>query len=117
MNKHAPIIYLTKNTIQVTQPVYFNKIELGQILNLYGKMVSAGEWRDYSLEEGVKSISFNIYRRACDQPIYRILKSPQLASKQGAYAILGQGRVMIKRGHCLKTLLKFFNNKLFKVID
>ena len=117
MNKQTPIVYLNKKSKAGNEPVYFNKTELGLILNLYGRMVSAGLWRDYSLEESRKSISFNVYKRASDQPIYRMQKSPHLAAKQGAYAILGQGGVLLKRGHTLDTLLKYFNKKLIKAID
>ncbi len=117
MNQHSPIIYLNKNKSTANERVFFNKKELGQVLNLYGKMVSAGLWRDYSLEEGIKTISFNAYKRTSDQPAYKIIKSPHLANKQGAYAVIGQGGVTLKRGHELDTMLKYFNKQLIKAID
>lgn len=117
MNQQAPIIYLKNSRAPAHTPVCFNKKELGQILNIYGKMVSAGLWRDYGLEQGVKTIAFNVFKRSSDQPIYRIQKNPSLVNKQGAFAILGQGGVTLKRGHSLETLLQYFNKKLIKAVN
>jgi hypothetical protein len=117
MNQYSPIIYINKNKNTANEPVYFNKKELGLILNLYGKMVAAGLWRDYGLEEGARTISFKAFKRTSDQPDYYIQKSPHLASKQGAYALIGRNGVNLKRGHCLESLLKHFNKKLIKAVE
>ena len=51
------------------------KKELKCILNLYAKMVSNGTWKDYSFSSGTKEISFDVYQRASDRPVLRILKN------------------------------------------
>ena len=54
--------------------IFFVKKELQTILNLYGKMVSNGTWKDYGVSIGPREISFDIYQRASEKPIFRILK-------------------------------------------
>lgn len=117
MNQQTPVISLAKRRLSGNEPVHFNKNELFQILNIYGKMVSAGIWRDYCFEEGAKSISFNVFKRSSDQPLYRIQKTPLLANKQGAFAIESRGGMIIKRGHNLDALLGYFHKKLYKIVD
>ncbi|MDB5548079.1 MAG: hypothetical protein JWP21_1526, partial [Tardiphaga sp.] len=68
--------------------VSFNRLELGRILNLYGRMVSAGEWRDYAIDFMKDRAVFSVFRRASEVPIYRIEKDPKLARKQGMYSVM-----------------------------
>lgn len=117
MNQQSHVISIDKRRFEGTESVHFNRDELYQILNIYGKMVSAGFWRDYSFEQGAKSISFNVFKRSSDQPLYRIQKTPQLANKQGAFAIESRGGMIVKRGHELDTLLQYFHKKLLKIVD
>src|ERR1700748_2459888 len=63
--------------------VTFNRIELNRILNLYGRMVADGEWRDYAIDFLKDRAVFSVFRRASEVPIYRIEKDPRLSRKQG----------------------------------
>ncbi len=92
-------------------PVTFDRLELVQILNLYGRYVADGEWRDYAMEFGREAASFAIFRRASEQPLYRITKSPGLARKQGLYAVVAQGGTILKRGQDLAQVLRVLLRK------
>jgi hypothetical protein len=93
------------------KPVAFDRNELQQILNLYGRHVADGEWRDYAMEFGREAASFSIFRRASEQPLYRIVKTPALARKQGMYAVIAQGGLILKRGHELAQVLRVLIKK------
>lgn len=85
--------------------VSFDRHELSTILNLYGRMVALGEWRDYAIDFGREKAVFSIYRRASETPLFRVIKDPSLARRQGAYAVMtGLGQVL-KRGHELDRVL------------
>ena len=85
--------------------VRFDKKELLEILDLYGRMVAAGEWRDYALDMGREKAVFSVYRRSSEYPLYRIEKNPKLARKQGAYSVVAATGLILKRGHELKRVL------------
>jgi hypothetical protein len=87
-------------------PVRFDRRELTAILDLYGRHVARGEWRDYGLNFGKEAAEFAVYRRASEQPLYRIVKAPGLARKQGAFAVFAQGGEILKRGHDLLQVLR-----------
>lgn len=91
--------------------VRFNRDELSAILNLYGRYVASGDWRDYAMDFGRESATFSIFRRASEQPLYRIIKNPELARKQGAYAVIAQGGLILKRGHDLAQVLRVLIKK------
>jgi hypothetical protein len=97
--------------------VFFDRAELDLILRLYGRMVAAGEWRDYAIDSHNEAVSFAVFRRASEQPLYRIEKRPELARKQGAWAVIGQGGLILKRGHALAQVLRHFDKKRFSVVD
>ena len=97
--------------------VFFDRRELMRILNLYGRMVAAGEWRDYAIGTTGEACTFSVYRRASEAPLYRIEKRPALARRQGAWAIIGEGGMILKRGHELEPVLRFFDKGRFKVVD
>jgi hypothetical protein len=99
------------------EPVCFVRRELDAILNVYGRMVAAGEWRDYAVNMHKDRAVFSIFRRAAEVPVYRIEKQPALARKQGAYSILSAEGVILKRGQDLKTVLAFFDRKRFQVVN
>lgn len=92
--------------------VSFNRLELGRILNLYGRMVSAGEWRDYAIDFLKDRAVFSVYRRASEVPIYRIEKDPKLARKQGMYSVVAAGGLILRRGHELDRVLMVIDRKL-----
>ena len=90
----------------------FDKRELMRILNLYGRMVAAGEWRDYSISFLKDRAVFSIFRRASEQPLYRIEKSPELARRQGEYAVVNSTGFVLKRGHDLGRVLLAIDKRL-----
>lgn len=87
------------------------------ILGLYGRMVSAGEWRDYGMSFLKDVAIFSIFRRTAENPIYRIEKRPKLRSRQGIYAVIGMDGQILKRGQDLKTVLRVLERKLIRVVD
>lgn len=91
--------------------VAFDRRELNQILELYGRKVVAGEWRDYALDFGREAATFSIFRRSSEQPLYRIVKTPALARRQGAYSVVAQGGLILKRGHDLAQVLRVLVSK------
>ncbi len=97
-------------------PPFFDRRELDQILNLYSIMVSAGEWRDYAIGQQGDSCSFDVFRRSCDAPLYRIVKMPKLARRQGAYSVVSAGGRVLKRGPTLAMVLKLFDRRRFRVV-
>jgi hypothetical protein len=94
------------------QNVTFNRVELNRILNLYGRMVADGEWRDYAIDFLKDRAVFSIFRRASEVPIYRIEKDPRLARRQGAYSVIGAGGQILRRGHDLERVLLVIDRKL-----
>jgi hypothetical protein len=92
--------------------VTFDRRELDRILNLYGRMVAAGEWRDYAIDFLRDRAVFSVFRRASEVPIYRIEKSPKLARRQGAYAVVAAGGLIMRRGHELDRVLRVLEKSL-----
>ena len=96
------------------QAVYFIRPELSQILNVYGRMVTAGQWHDYAIDHMQDFAVFSIFRRASEMPLYRIIKDPALAHKQGVWRLTGMNGQILKRGHELKQMLRYFDRQLLK---
>ena len=92
--------------------VCFTRPELMEILSLYGRMVAAGEWRDYAIDMGREKAVFSVFRRTTEYPLYRIEKNPQLARKQGAFSVVAPNGLILKRGSDLKRVLSVLDNKL-----
>ena len=92
--------------------VTFDRRELDRILDLYGRMVAAGEWRDYAIDFLRDRAVFSIFRRAMDVPLYRIEKDPRLARRQGAYCVISQAGHILKRGHELPRVLAVLEKPL-----
>ena len=76
-----------------------------EILDLYGRKVAAGEWRDYAIDFGREKAVFSVFRRASEVPLYRIEKNPRLARRQGAYSVIAATGLILKRGHDLGRVL------------
>ncbi|MGC1564160.1 MAG: DUF2794 domain-containing protein [Bradyrhizobium sp.] len=91
--------------------VTFSRHELNRILNLYGRMVADGEWRDYAIDFLRDRAVFSIFRRAAEVPIYRIEKDPRLARKQGIYSVISAGGLILRRGHELDRVLLVIDRK------
>lgn len=98
-------------------PVFWERRELDLLLRVYGRMVAQGEWRDYAMA-GLKDVAeFAVFRRHGDSPAYRVEKRPALRLKQGQYAVMGEGGVILKRGHELAQVLKVFDARRFTVVE
>ena len=97
--------------------IAFDRRELGLILGIYGRMVAAGEWRDYGLSFLKDVAVFSIFRRAAEHPIYRIEKRPKLRGRQGQYAVIGMDGQILKRGSDLRTVLRVLERKLIRAVD
>ena len=96
--------------------VAFDRKELGTILTLYGRMVAAGEWRDYGMSFLKDVAIFSVFRRTAEHPIYRIEKRPRFRARQGQYAIIGMDNQILKRGHELKTVLRVLERKMIRAV-
>ena len=97
--------------------IFFERRELERLLRLYGRMVAAGEWRDYAIDGLGDAAVFSVFRRASERPLYRIEKRPALAKRQGAWAVIGEGDIVLRRGQELEQVLRFFEKGKFKVVD
>lgn len=95
----------------------FDRPELNRILAVYGRMVAAGEWRDYALDFLEEVAVFSVFRHASEMPLLRIEKRPRLRAKQGQYSVMAAGGVILKRGHDLAQVLKIFDKKLLKALN
>ncbi|MCB1381916.1 MAG: DUF2794 domain-containing protein [Notoacmeibacter sp.] len=93
-------------------PVTFHRTELDRILHIYSFMVAANEWRDYAIDHLPEKAVFSIFRRTSEVPLYRIVKEPKLARRQGAWSVTGADGVVLKRGHELERVLKVFDKPL-----
>lgn len=97
--------------------VFFERRELERILNLYGRMVGLGEWRDYAIDGLADMAVFSVFRRASEAPLYRIEKRPALARRQGQWAVINQSGHVLKRGHELEQVLKVLDRLRLKAVD
>lgn len=97
--------------------VFFDRRELNLLLRLYGRMVAAGEWRDYAIDGLSDSAVFSVFRHTSERALYRIEKRPALARRQGAWAVIGQGDMILRRGHELETVLRVFDSRKFQVVE
>ncbi len=97
--------------------VFFDRQELDLILAVYGRMVAAGEWRDYGIAALKEAAVFSVFRRTAEAPLYRIEKRPALARRQGAYSVVDAGGLILKRGHELAQVLRVFDTRRFRVVE
>jgi hypothetical protein len=97
--------------------VAFQRPELALILSLYGRMVAAGEWRDYGISCLRDVAVFSVFRRTAEHPMYRIEKRPKLRGKQGMYAVIGMDGQILRRGADLKTVLRVLERKLIRAVE
>ena len=92
--------------VPMASRVTFDRRELDRILDLYGRMVAAGEWRDYAIDFLKDKAVFSVFRRASEVPIYRIEKNPRLARRQGAYSVVSATGLIVRRGPELDRVLR-----------
>jgi len=102
---------------RATGQVAFERAELMRILDLYGRMVAAGEWRDYAMDFARDCATFAAFRRTADVPQMRIEKRPELRGRQGMWALFGEHGQVLKRGHELAGVLAPVERRLVKAVD
>ena len=112
--ENASTLFRSKN---YPQQVSFHRTELSVILSLYGRMVAAGEWRDYGISCLREVAVFSIFRRTAEYPLYRVEKRPKLATRQGQYSVIGMDGQILKRGQDLKNVLRVLEKKLIRAVD
>ena len=97
--------------------VTFSRRELNRILDLYGRKVAAGEWRDYAIDFLKDRAVFSVFRRTSEVPIYRIEKNPKLARRQGAFSVVSATGLIVRRGHELDRVLRAIDVSLSLVVN
>ena len=97
-----------RNAVATASP---NRVTFNRILNLYGRMVADGEWRDYAIDFLRERAVFSVFRRSSEVPIYRIEKDPRLARKQGMYSVISATGLILRRGHELERVLLAIDRK------
>lgn len=100
-----------------SQQVGFERAELMRILDLYGRMVAAGEWRDYAMDFDKHAATFAAFRRTAERPQARVEKRPALRNKQGMWTLFGEHGQVLKRGHDLANVLAPMERRLLKAVD
>ena len=95
----------------------FDRLELRRIMDLYGRMVSAGHWRDYAMDMGREAAIFSAFRRTAERPEYRIEKRPALRQRQGMWALIGESGQILKRGQDLHNVLAPVERKLLRIVE
>jgi hypothetical protein len=97
--------------------VFFERAELDSLFRLYGRMVAAGEWRDYALDALPDRALFSVYRRTSEAPLYQIEKRPEDARRQGPYAVRAIDGRILRRGHDLARVLDVLTPKRMQIVD
>jgi hypothetical protein len=105
-----------RSTEQRDVRIRFDRTELKRILNTYGRMVMAGEWRDYAIDFRNEVAVFSVFRRSSEMPLYSIEKRPKLKDREGQYCVVAPGGQVLKRGHDLSTVLRVLDRKLLKAV-
>ena len=112
--KHLKLVI---NNEKKKKDIFFSKIELKLILNLYTGMVSNGEWKDYGLGISKREVNFNVYRRAAEVPIYKITKNLKPKNENEKYLVKDNKNKIIKKSENLESLIKKIIWKKFKLIN
>ena len=112
--RHLKLVINNKNE---KKDIFFNKKELKLILNLYAKMVSGGEWKDYGLSISKKEVSFNVYHRASEFPAYKITKNLNPKNENEKYLIKDNQNKIINNSENLQNLIKKIIWKKFKLVN
>lgn len=102
---------------RIDDQVGFAREELSRILDLYGRMVAAGQWRDYAMDFTRDFASFSAFRRTAERPQARIEKRPALRGRQGMWALYGEHGQVLKRGHDLSGVLAPVERRLVKAVE
>ncbi len=113
----SAVVPLFPGTASRPSQVGFDRTELQRILDIYGRMVAAGMWRDYAMDFDRDAASFCAFRRAAERPQARIEKRPALRNKQGEWTLFGEAEQVLKRGHELAGILFPLERRLLKLVD
>jgi len=97
--------------------VFFERPELDRLLRFYGRMVAAGEWRDYALDALPDRALFSVYRRSSEAPLYQIEKRPTDGRRQGAFSVRAIDGRVLRRGHDLERVLEVLAPKRMRVVQ
>lgn len=100
-----------------TPQVGFDRAELTRILDLYGRMVAAGHWKDYAIDLGREAAVFAAFRRTAERPEIRVEKRPALRNRQGMWALVNETGAVLKRGHELGPVLAPVERRLMKLVE
>ncbi len=107
---------IKNNTINIKKAekrfIFFSKLELTSILNLYSKQVSKGHWRDYALDSKIDNAIFSIYRHSQDKPMYQIIKNSQKGYRNRPSFYIKKGQEVINKSKSLFIILSNFEKKL-----
>jgi hypothetical protein len=114
-HSNPPVLHAAPGRAGAT-PIVFNRQELTEILDLYGRKVAVGEWRDYAIDLGPEKAVFSVYRRTSESPLYRIEKCPKLARRQGAYSVVAASGLILKRGGELGRVLEVLDKRV-RLVD
>ena len=112
--KHLKLII---NNFNKKRDIFFNKMELQIILNLYAEMVSSGEWKDYGLSISKREVSFNVYHRTSEFPVYKITKNLKPKNKNEKYLVKNANNKIIKNSESIKNLIENVIWKKFKLVN
>ena len=112
--KHLKLVINNKKT---NHDIFFNRKELKLILNLYAEMVSDGEWKDYGLSIFKKEVSFNVYHRTSEFPVYKITKNLNPRKENEKYLIRDTKNKIINNSENLQNLIKKKMWKKFKLVN
>ena len=99
------------------EQIAFHRTELNVLMGLYGRMVAAGEWRDYGLSFLREFAVFSVFKRTAENPVYKLEKHPKLRLKQGQYVLVGIDGQILKRGNDLRHVLLTLERKLIRIVD
>ncbi len=105
------------HTGRMPEQVSFDRTELSVILSLYGRMVAAGEWRDYGMSCLREVAVFAVFRRTAETPLYRIEKRPKLRQRQAMYSVVGAEGQVLKRGNDLRAVMCVLERKLIRPVE
>lgn len=112
----GPRTWSAARTSGVPRQVTFDRRELDAILNIYGRKVAEGEWRDYAIDHLDDRAVFSILRRSNEMPLYRVEKSPALARKQGLYRVVAASGAILRRGHELAAVLRVLDKPKLSLV-
>lgn len=115
-----PIISFPAQKSNAQRRVHFSRRELSRILDVYGRMVAAGIWRDYAIDDAGEGtggrVAFSVFHRTSEMPAYRIIKEPRMAKRQGAYAVIGGQGQILRRGKSIEKILRVFDGKMLRLV-